>query len=466
MESVFLESALAASAVESRAEIVGWLSSIKETTRISINRCPFSEMAGWLVDVNKGGRLVHKSGKFFSIEGIEVETNWGMVRRWNQPIINQPEIGYLGLIARKIDGVLKFLVQAKAEPGNINSVQLSPTLQATKSNYTQVHQGQKPRYLEVFQNVHKSNVLIDQLQSEQGGRFLKKRNRNIVILVDEEIELYDGFIWLTLYQIKDLMRLDNIVNMDMRTVLSGIRFGAEAGSVHTYLEKAEIGEPERLFLNSALSKQSLNSHNDIIKWITKLKCQFELKVNSIPLNEVSQWVIGEDEIRHVEDKYFRVIGLDVEIENRETQAWSQPLIESVNEGLCAFICKKIDGVLHFIVQAKMECGNFDILELAPTVQCLTGNYRVNVEGVLPFLDYVLNTTEESIVFSAMFSEEGGRFFQEQNLNQIIVVGDEFPEQLPSNYIWMTLNQLLDFLRFNNYLNVQCRSLVSAIQFLK
>ena len=37
------------------------------------------------------------------------------------------------------------------------------------------------------------------------------------------------------------------------------------------------------------------------------------------------------------------------------------------------LLKKINGILHFLVQAKLECGNLDVFELAPTVQCLTGN---------------------------------------------------------------------------------------------
>ena len=116
-------------------------------------------------------------GKFFSIEGVDINTNFGVKANWQQPIIHQPEIGILGIITKKINGVLHFLLQAKIEPGNINFVQLSPTLQATKSNYSQVHGGNKPAYLEYFTgslNV-KTVVLIDQLQSEQGARFLMKR---------------------------------------------------------------------------------------------------------------------------------------------------------------------------------------------------------------------------------------------------------------------------------------------------
>ena len=90
-------------------------------------------------------------------------------------------------------------MQAKIEPGNINLVQLSPTLQATRSNYTCVHKGKKPLYLDYFTGEKNVYVLVDQLQSEQGARFLHKRNRNIIVEVpeNEDLEVYNNFIWVS-----------------------------------------------------------------------------------------------------------------------------------------------------------------------------------------------------------------------------------------------------------------------------
>lgn len=121
--------------------------------------------------------------------------------------------------------------------------------------------------------------------------------------------------------------------------------------------------------------------------------------------------------------------------------------------------------MHFAVQAKLECGNIDIIEFAPTVQCLTGNYRQTQSGSLPFLDYVLNAKAEQIYFDTMQSEEGGRFFREHNRNMIVIANDEVPVELPDKYIWMTLNQINKFLKFNNYLNIQARSLIAAISYV-
>ncbi len=141
------------------------------------------------------------------------------------------------------------------------------------------------------------------------------------------------------------------------------------------------------------------------------------------------------------------------------------MLHSSQEGVMGFLVKKIKGIYHFLVQAKLEPGNFDIVEMAPTVQCLTGNYRTGLnEYTIPYLEYFMEAKPENIWYSTYQSEEGGRFFQEQNLNMIVEVGNEFPVKVEENYCWMTLNQMLSFVTYNNYLNIAARSLLSAINF--
>ena len=124
----------------STKDVIDWLKEKNNSVNVEIKRSNLSDMPGWICK-SPLNKISHISGGFFSIEGVSVKTNWGPKKQWNQPIINQPEIGYLGFITKEFDGILYFLMQAKIEPGNINYVQLSPTLQATKSNYTQKHKG-------------------------------------------------------------------------------------------------------------------------------------------------------------------------------------------------------------------------------------------------------------------------------------------------------------------------------------
>lgn len=447
------------------AEAIEWVQRRCREVHVRIEPMKLSEMSDWYLDQG-AGRIRHKTGRFFSIDGIHIQTSVGEIKEWRQPIINQPEIGYLGCIVKEFQGVMYFLVQAKIEPGNINTVQLSPTLQATRSNYTQQHKGKAPKYLEFFNDSSKSRVLLDQLQSEQGARFLNKRNRNIIVETDEDIPLDENFRWLTLGQIKRLSAYDNVVNMDLRTVISGIPFdGCRPGSLDLWDRFFSIGDSFKFgMLVSALdAERALFGLDDIISWLTELKAKNDLFVERISLHDLRDWVLTDYNLHHRDNLFFDVRWVSVEIENREVAKWHQPIVAPHQEGLIAFIVKKIEGVYHFLVQAKVECGNFDIFEFAPTVQCITGSYKNSLEKI-PFLKYVLEANSAQIRYSALQSEEGGRFYHEQNRNLIIEADDNFPVATPPNYRWMTLNQLLSFIKFNNYLNIQTRSLLAGIRF--
>ena len=440
-------------------EILAWIDRRNGEVKVNVEGVPFSCLNGWCFNPDTGN-LCHESGKFFSIVGIDVYKNQGSVARWRQPIINQPEVGYLGIICKEFDGILYFLLQAKIEPGNVNCVQLSPTLQATRSNYTCVHGGKRPAYLDYFKNARQEQILLDQLQSEQGARFLRKRNRNMIIRVDDDIDVGEDFRWLTLGQIKQLMMRDNTVNMDTRTALSGLRFHAEQEQI-SKVRPSDLGNA--LFASERCFEGEM-SIDGILHSVSELKSRYELIVDKIPLKDVSDWRVTECEIARDDRKYFRVLGVNVTIANREVSSWCQPIVQPMQEGLCVLFAQKRNGIFHFLLQAKVECGNFDVVEFAPTIQCLTGNFR-QVSNLPPFVrQFVDGAIKGRIIFDAKQSEEGGRFYHEQNRNVIILLDEAFDIDVPENFLWLTLGQIKEFLRFNNYLNIQVRSLIAELQY--
>lgn len=441
-------------------EIKQWIEQRNREIEVLVEKVPFNKMKMWHTEPD--GSLRHDSGRFFSIVGIEVNTDFGEISQWRQPIILQPEVGYLGIITKEIDGILYFLMQAKIEPGNVNCVQISPTIQATKSNYSRYHSGKSPNYLEYFVNAKPENIILDQLQSEQGARFMRKRNRNMVIKVNEDIPVLEDFCWLTLGQIKELMQYDNLVNMDTRTVISGLNNSDYVTPFNSISEMSQFG---RDMILSSSSNHEFISTRDHLSWLTSLKAKYDLSINYVPINEMPGWKKTDYEIVREDEKYFKVIGVSVHISNREVSTWYQPLVQPLQQGLCAFIIKNINGVYHFLIQAKMECGNFDVFELAPTVQCLTGNVYAETTIKPEFAEYVLNAKKDQIIYDTILSEEGGRFYKEQNRNIIIEADKDFPIDLPPRYTWMTLRQIYEFLRFNNYLNIQARSLLSVIPYM-
>ena len=74
--------------------------------------------------------------------------------------------------------------------------------------------------------------------------------------------------------------------------------------------------------------------------------------------------------------------------------------------------------MHFLVQLKVESGNMDLLEMAPTVQCITGSYQ---QGTLPpYVAEISAANTADIVFDAMQSEEGGRFFRRKTVTLLLL----------------------------------------------
>lgn len=442
----------------STEEIMAWIERRNREVKVDVAQVPFAEVKGWHFDEGTGN-LCHQSGKFFSIVGIDVYKNQDGIFRWKQPIINQPEVGYLGIICKEFTGVLYFLLQAKIEPGNVNCVQLSPTLQATRSNYTCVHGGKRPAYLDYFKNAKAEQIILDQLQSEQGARFFRKRNRNIIIRVEDEIAVGEDFRWLTLGQIKQLMSYDNTVNMDTRTVLSGLHF--QTGALSACEDISTFGS--ELFSSESHIDGEMTI-NGVLHRMSELKSRYELLVDKIPLKDVPDWMVTSDEIVRQDRRYFRVLGVNVTISNREVSTWCQPIVQPMQEGLCVLFVQKRKGVLHFLMQAKVECGNFDVVEFAPTIQCLTGDFRKVAQPPRFVREFLDGSIQGRVLFDTKQSEEGGRFYHEQNRNVILILdeGVEFDEQ--DDFIWLTLGQVKEFLRFNNYLNIQVRSLIASLQY--
>ena len=440
-------------------DIVEWVARRNLEVGVRVDEIPFAKMRGWHFD-EKTGNLLHDSGRFFSVVGLDVCANTGTPVRWRQPVINQPEVGYLGIIAKMFDGIMYFLLQAKIEPGNVNCVQLSPTLQATRSNYTCVHKGRAPAYLDLFRLRGPHEVLLDQLQSEQGARFYRKRNRNIIVLPDADVVAEEDFRWLTLGQIRALLRRDNLVNMDTRTVLSGLRFAPVETGV------AQLSEWGRDLFASEATLEGELSVEGVLHWLSELKTVYELVVEKIPLREVDGWQVTENEIVRPDRRFFRVLGVDVTIENREVSTWCQPLVQPMQQGLSVLFAQRRHGLLHFLLQAKVECGNFDVVELAPTIQCQTGDWRQAPIGAIPaFLqEFDSGRLPGMTVVDALQSEEGGRFYHEQNRNVVFLLDEGVELDMPKNFTWLTLGQVKEFLRFNNYLNIQVRSLVAALEY--
>ncbi|RZQ62506.1 NDP-hexose 2,3-dehydratase family protein [Amycolatopsis suaedae] len=433
---------MTAGRIRSRAEFDRWWAGRHAAGRFEVTRIGLDELTGWHFD-DATGNLVHDSGRFFSVEGIEKRVGGEPLR--SQPVIHQPEIGVLGIVVADFDGERHCLLQAKMEPGNVNILQLSPTVQATRSNYTKVHRGARTRYLELFTGPRRGRVLVDVLQSEQGAWFWRKRNRNIVVEVDGAVHAEpatDDYRWIPLSLVWELLRTDNLVNMDARTVLSCLPEpvtgdGATAGALH--------------------------SDDSVLSWFTEAKTWCDWHARLVPLNQVRSWRRTPAEIAPTGERDFRIIGVRVTAGNREVSEWTQPLLEPAAPGLAVFVVRRIHDVPHVLVQALPEIGLLDLVEMAPTIQLTSAEDAADIPE--PLLKDVATGGHGQVRYDTLLSEEGGRFHHALTRYQIVEVGDDFPVEVPPQYRWLTTRQLIALLRHGHYLNIEARSLVAYLHAL-
>jgi len=449
----------------STEDILKWLRDLNRIQFFEVEEIDLSFLQQWHFD-ELNGDLRHNKGKFFSIRGFQVFDSWTGEVLWDQPIIDQPEVGILGILCKKIDGVLYFLMQAKAEPGNINTYQISPTVQATRSNYTLAHGGKKTIYLEYFNGETPVKVLYYQYQSEQGARFLEKRNRNIIVLDESNtpIKLSPNHKWLTLGQIKSLMEYDNTVNMDSRSVISLIRYWDSRYKIdvptifkiiNDYLDVIKRSE---FWLSTVLqcfetheSESQLSEIRNALNW-KRYFCYLGRK--TIPLKDLRDWSIGTRIIQHKDEKFFQILAVRINANNREVESWDQPIMRQRHHGQIGLVCTRNEGVYRFLVQMKIEPGLYDLVEFAPSVQSIVENYAP--ENRPKYLDLFLG---QHCVYKAKQSEEGGRFYRECNINMIRYIPD-FKEVDTNNHIWISLAGLKEMVQTQQMLNIELRSLLA------
>ncbi|MEE1929385.1 NDP-hexose 2,3-dehydratase family protein [Streptomyces sp. TRM 70351] len=440
------------------SEFLEWFAEQQRVQRHRVTPVPLEELDGWSFDPETGN-LGHRTGKFFTIEGVEVETDRRETPAWSQPVIVQPEAGVLGIVVQEFDGVPHFLLQAKMEPGNINLLQLSPTVQATRSNYTRVHAGRPVPYLEHFLGPSRGRVVFDALQSEQGAWFLAKRNRNMIVEARGHVPVRPGFCWLTLEQIGELLRADNLVNMDTRTVLSGLPWNWRGQA-----EAPLVGRLDGFA--DWTGERSLHRMTDLRSALTEVRSTAVFRRRRVPLADVKGWSHSGTSVTHEDGRFFSVMGVDVEAEGREVSRWSQPMLAPAGRGLIAFLARHIEDRLHLLVRLRTEAGTFDVAELGPTVQCLPSNYRhLPIERRPRYLGRVRLAPRSATLLDVVHSEEGGRFHHAEN-RYVVVADEDAPLDPGEGFVWMTPCQLAAFAQHANQVNVEARNLLTCLRFLR
>ena len=378
-----------------------------------VDEVGLSKLKDWYFD--ESGNFVHNTGRFFKV--VKVKN-----KLVNSGILLQKEIGTLGVVSCVYDDVLYILVQFKKEPGNIVSAQLSPTLQATLSNQNKVHGGSAPKYLELFQNLDKKEILFNAQLPEQGNRYWRKFNNNIVILKDY-FEEDENYFWMTLGQVYEFKKFDNSINSCLRSVLSLITEDVKDRKINTKLSSKIRNINDRAEID-----------NSVIEFYSKKDDELSFKSNN--------------------DR-FHIKGISISIQDREVNSWDQPIIYDpyIKEYIILSIVNKKER--KYLLKEYYEPGYENGFNYGPTAISKSDISDNSLKEIERLFDKNANL---KFIQSIEMSEEGGRFLHCKVKHSFYELKTDASLKFPDNYQLFNMDEI-NSINKNKLLSMEARSLI-------
>ena len=401
--------------------------SSKKKNLMKSSKINIADIVNWKIGNKK---IYNYNRSFFSIVPFRFEQNKN--KFWFQPLIVQKEVGILGIIKKVHKSIDYYLLQAKVEPGNVKGIQLSPTVQATKSNYLQKHGGKKTKYLNFFINNKLNTKIITNLRlSEQGTRYYDKSNNNILIdLKNKKIKKLNNFIWVTKKNLEYLLKKKNLLNMDTISVLS------------SSIQKNILDTP-------------INNSSSIIDILKDLKKRIQIKKKVISFKDLKNWRIFKNKISDNKKNFFSIFFLRIKTNSREVKEWYQPIISDHSISFNGLLIKKKNNTNHYLLKAVQEPG-LVLPRFTTTISIKNFNYKTRNSNIR-FYNFFKNQKD---IIKYVNSDEGGRFYKNETHNLIRVLKENDKVFLTKNFIWVSHNQIIDLIK-RDLITIEARNLFAS-----
>ncbi len=178
------------------------LNYFNKKSKFKINQINFKNLKNWKISRNS---MYDNNKKFFSIFFIDVIANLREVKRWEQPIISDHNSSFNGFLVSKINNSTHYLLKVIIEPG-FGQPKFTSTI--FEKNFL-FRNKRNIKFMSLFS---KKNCLMDIINSDEGGRFLKNETRNMICEIEDfkVVKLDKNFIWASHNQIIELIDKNKI----------------------------------------------------------------------------------------------------------------------------------------------------------------------------------------------------------------------------------------------------------------
>lgn len=433
-----------------------WLDQMRQAVPMRVEPLPLRACPGWLwrEDVWR-----HDSGRYFSVVGVRASVGSRVIE---QPMIDQPEIGVLGFVVR-CPNAPEWLLQAKAEPGNVKGTQVGPSVQATQSNYQRVHGGLPTPMIDCFVGSCPPGVRVwsDSLQSEQGDRFLGKYNRNALVEVPHDHAVPDAaqWRWFAAAEVRRALLVDYAINTDSRSVMvcSPWHWMTDDGtSAFTRWQEQPDTWGHALWC-SAQSADAPEVHACLSTKLTQARADWAVSLQRLPLTDLHGWQVREDGVFSTDvQASLAVQAFEVHAPDREVQHWAQPLVVGGRSVRVTLLCTRHEGLLKVLLRLAPEPGFKDGVQWGPSDIEDAAHHRLAWVGDL------MASGDVTVHADVNQSDEGGRFMHSVARYLVCEVPSELVPLDPSDAHWVSLSVLQTMAQTSGLLTNEARSAVSLL----
>ena len=106
----------------------------------------------------------------------------------------------------------------------------------------------------------------------------------------------------------------------------------------------------------------LKSNEEILYWIEEKNKNLKVAINKKDISQTN-WFLDEDGvIRNEDNTFFQIKGIK-KYNSSNNMLLEQPILIQDEIGYLGIICKNFDGTMFFLMQAKIEPGNINKIQI-------------------------------------------------------------------------------------------------------
>jgi dTDP-4-dehydro-6-deoxy-alpha-D-glucopyranose 2,3-dehydratase len=236
-----------------------------------------------------------------------------------------------------------------------------------------------------------------------------------------------------------------------------------------FLKKKKIYKKNKIFFYENSVEKLCNWTNIEFKkslnWFQNIKKKNKAIIKNIHLEKMNRWEYNPKKgvINHKSKEFFVVEGKRITNANREVHSWDQPFLTQVGYkgGIIGLVRTNINGIPHYLIDAKFEPGNYGKIQLSPSLQATYSNLDQIHEGEKNLIVQKFFKKKFKTIRKFWVTEDGGRLYLKRNLHWIIqYYGIKIVPR--KTYKWMTLWEIQEFINKGSLVGPHLRSILSLI----